>query len=137
MANKSIEQRENVVSAPLGRLADKGGEEHHDEVNGSCDAPASAEHDSVHKREEDELLILEEGHATVSQAGNTVVKVDSRTRSLMKGLTWRFLATMTTIVIARIVTGEVDSALRIGLFEFLTKLLIYYLHERIWTLISV
>ena len=57
---------------------------------------------------------------------------DSRLRSLIKGITWRFLATATTITIAYIITGEVGDSLKIGGIEFFGKLLIYYLHERAW-----
>ena len=61
---------------------------------------------------------------------------DSHTKSLVKGLTWRFLATSTTTVIAWLVTGEIGFALQIGFLEFFAKLAIYYIHERIWTDIS-
>lgn len=62
---------------------------------------------------------------------------ESHTRSIAKGLTWRVLATTTTTVIAYFVTGHVETALKIGVFEFLAKLLIYYAHERLWTRIRL
>lgn len=62
-------------------------------------------------------------------------KRDSHLRSVLKGITWRFLATATTIGIAYLVTGEVGAAFTIGAFEFFAKLLIYYLHERAWLLV--
>ena len=57
---------------------------------------------------------------------------DSRTRSLAKALSWRITATLTTALIAYIVTGELDTAVMIGGIEFILKLLIYYGHERAW-----
>ncbi len=57
---------------------------------------------------------------------------DSRIRSLIKGITWRILATTTTITIAYIITGQIGDALKIGGIEFFGKLLIYYFHERAW-----
>ena len=42
---------------------------------------------------------------------------DTHVRSLMKGLTWRALATLTTVVIAWIVVGDVAVALEIGAIE--------------------
>jgi uncharacterized membrane protein len=60
---------------------------------------------------------------------------ESHLRSVIKGITWRFIATATTMTIAFIITGEVTQALQIGSIEFLGKLLIYYLHERAWQLI--
>lgn len=62
---------------------------------------------------------------------------ESHTRSLVKGLTWRFVASFTTIAIAKIVTGETAAAVQIGVFEFFAKLAIYYLHERIWAKIRI
>jgi uncharacterized membrane protein len=58
---------------------------------------------------------------------------ESHTRSLTKGLTWRCLATLTTVTIAWVVTGETGTAFQIGFFEFFAKLAIYYIHERAWT----
>ena len=57
---------------------------------------------------------------------------ESRTRSLLKGFTWRIIATATTIIIAYLITGEVGDAFKIGALEFIGKLIIYYLHERAW-----
>jgi uncharacterized membrane protein len=62
---------------------------------------------------------------------------ESHTRSMLKGLTWRFVATSTTIVIVWIVTGKPDMALQIGFFEFFAKIGIYYLHERLWLKINI
>ena len=62
---------------------------------------------------------------------------DSHIRSLTKGLTWRFVASGTTIVIAKVVTGETALAFQIGFFEFFAKIGIYYVHERIWAKIKL
>ena len=59
----------------------------------------------------------------------------SRTRSLAKALTWRVTATLTTALIAYIVTGEVKTAVIIGGVEFALKFIIYYGHERAWNLL--
>jgi uncharacterized membrane protein len=68
-------------------------------------------------------------HATVSSSAQ---HHESHMRSIVKGLTWRVVATSTTTLIAWLITGEVDMALKIGFFEFFAKLMIYYAHERIW-----
>lgn len=59
---------------------------------------------------------------------------ESHIRSLLKGFTWRIIATTTTVTIAYFVTGEVGDALKIGGIEFVGKVFIYYLHERLWQL---
>ncbi len=60
---------------------------------------------------------------------------ESHLRSILKGCTWRVIATMTTISIALAVTGTVDQALAIGGIEFFGKIVIYYGHERMWQLV--
>ena len=57
---------------------------------------------------------------------------ESRLRSLLKGLSWRFVATGTTILISWILTGDIEIAMSIGGTEFVAKLLLFYLHERVW-----
>ena len=53
-------------------------------------------------------------------------------RSIAKSITWRITGTLTTIVIVWIATGKVDAAIGIGIAELITKMLIYYGHERVW-----
>ena len=60
---------------------------------------------------------------------------DSRIRALAKALTWRITATLTTALIAFLVTGELGVAVMIGGIEFLIKFFIYYAHERAWNLV--
>ncbi len=60
---------------------------------------------------------------------------ESHTRSILKGFTWRIVATTTTVTIAYFITGEVGDALKIGAIEFVGKIFIYYLHERAWQLV--
>ena len=60
---------------------------------------------------------------------------ESRLRSILKGITWRFLATTTIIVIVYLKTGNIQGALEIGAIEFIVKFLLYYFHERAWQLV--
>ena len=62
---------------------------------------------------------------------------ESHVRSILKGVTWRIVASMTTITIAWLVTGEVAVAFQIGLVEFIAKIGIYYAHERLWLQIPI
>jgi uncharacterized membrane protein len=57
---------------------------------------------------------------------------ESHIRTILKTLSWRIVATTTTIVIALYVFGDISSALAVGGIEFFAKMLIYYVHERIW-----
>ena len=59
-----------------------------------------------------------------------------RTRSLVKTLTWRVIATTDTFFISWIITGKWDWALGIAGIEVITKMFLYYGHERFWANIS-
>jgi len=68
-----------------------------------------------------------------------IYKRSSHIRSVLKGITWRVIATLDTVLVVLLITcflGEcsIDNALSIGLAEFVLKLFIYYIHERIWEL---
>jgi uncharacterized membrane protein len=60
----------------------------------------------------------------------------TRTRSLVKALTWRALGSLDTFVLGYIVTGRVGAAAGIASFEVFTKSALYYLHERGWDLVQ-
>lgn len=60
----------------------------------------------------------------------------TRKRTLAKTVSWRAVATMDTFVISYLVTGSGAMAGSIAGFEVLTKIVIYYCHERVWTRIN-
>ena len=60
---------------------------------------------------------------------------DSNLRSFVKGVTWRMTGTIDTMIMAFIVTGQIENAIKIGLTEIFTKVGLYYLHERLWNII--
>lgn len=58
--------------------------------------------------------------------------METRRRSIVKSLSWRFLATMITGLVAYFITGEATFAVEIGLLDTSIKLFVYYAHERTW-----
>jgi uncharacterized membrane protein len=60
----------------------------------------------------------------------------SHFRSLIKGVSWRLFGSIDTVVISWIYSGNPLGALKVGATELLTKVFLFYLHERIWTAIS-
>ncbi|HPG09230.1 MAG TPA: DUF2061 domain-containing protein [Saprospiraceae bacterium] len=62
-------------------------------------------------------------------------RTESHARSILKGFTWRIVATSTTIAITYFITGKVETAVKVGALEFVGKIFIYYLHERAWMLV--
>jgi uncharacterized membrane protein len=59
----------------------------------------------------------------------------SHARSVLKGISWRIFGTIDTITISWIVSGNPLSALKIGFSEVITKIALFYLHERLWSAI--
>jgi uncharacterized membrane protein len=56
-------------------------------------------------------------------------------RSFIKAVSWRTVGTIDTFIISFFVTGKVSIAGSIASIEVVTKILIYYLHERAWAMI--
>lgn len=61
---------------------------------------------------------------------------DSPIRSLIKGISWRIFASIDTFFLAVLLTGKVMIAAPIAITEILTKIILYFLHERLWNLLS-
>lgn len=57
---------------------------------------------------------------------------DSRIRSIAKALTWRLIATSTTMSLVYIGTGDLELVAHIGIADVVVKLMFYFGHERIW-----
>jgi len=58
--------------------------------------------------------------------------MDSKARSVTKAITWRIFALFTTVLLAFCVTFEISVALTVGILDSLTKMVLYYFHERAW-----
>ena len=57
-------------------------------------------------------------------------------RSVAKAVSWRVIGTLDTLLISFILTGEVVLAASIASIDFITKMFLYFFHERIWNKIS-
>ena len=64
------------------------------------------------------------------------MSVDTQKRTIAKTITWRILASLTTFIIAWILTGDLLIGASIGSLEAIAKIFLYYFHERIWNNIS-
>ena len=61
---------------------------------------------------------------------------DSSVRSLAKAVSWRLTGTVDTFIISWLITGQVLLATGIAFTEIMTKVLLFWLHERVWNRIS-
>ena len=57
---------------------------------------------------------------------------EKKRRTSAKTATWRTIATTDTILLAWFFTGNIATALSIGGLEIFSKLVLYFIHERVW-----
>lgn len=53
-------------------------------------------------------------------------------RSIVKTISWRTVGTLDTIIVSYFITGNLIMAASIGSIEVITKMILYYFHERAW-----
>ena len=61
---------------------------------------------------------------------------DSHGRSIVKAVSWRITGTLDTFVISWIITGTWTLAGAIAATEIVTKIGLYWLHERAWNRVA-
>ncbi len=64
------------------------------------------------------------------------LSVETHTRTIAKAISWRALATLTTMTIVFLFTRRIMLSLGVGLAEILAKITFYYVHERVWDKVS-
>ncbi len=68
----------------------------------------------------------------------TIMEKESRLRSVLKAISWRCIATMTTFTLAYVIfsgsgcEGALEKSTLVAGLELVIKLFIYYFHERMW-----
>ena len=67
--------------------------------------------------------------------GRSQGRADAHRRSVTKAVSWRTLATADTFLISWLITGRAATAGGIAATEVLTKVVLFYLHERGWNLL--
>jgi len=63
-------------------------------------------------------------------------KSEKPIRSVAKAVSWRVIGTLDTLLISYILTGEVAIAASIASIDFITKMFLYFFHERLWNKIN-
>ncbi len=57
-------------------------------------------------------------------------------RSVAKAISWRVIGTLDTLLISYVLTGKVALAASIASIDFVTKMFLYFFHERFWNKIN-
>lgn len=60
----------------------------------------------------------------------------TRRRSVVKSISWRTVASLDTFLLAFLITGRLSWGVFIAGAEVLTKMVLYYAHERVWAYIG-
>jgi adenylylsulfate kinase len=60
------------------------------------------------------------------------MQYETKKRSVLKALSWRTWATITTAIIVFVFTGEIALAITVGFLEVFAKMGLYFFHERLW-----
>jgi len=58
--------------------------------------------------------------------------IESNKRHLFKTISWRFIGTIDTILFGWILIGNPLTGLKIGGVEFISKMILYFGHEKLW-----
>jgi uncharacterized membrane protein len=53
-------------------------------------------------------------------------------RHIAKTISWRIIGTLDTMILSAIITNSWTIGLTIGGIEVITKMILYFLHERAW-----
>tara|TARA_R100001377_G_C3151329_1_gene96394 strand:+ start:259 stop:474 length:216 start_codon:yes stop_codon:yes gene_type:complete len=56
----------------------------------------------------------------------------TKKRSLLKMISWRTIASIDTLALTWLVTGDLAAGLTVSALEIVTKMCLYYFHERTW-----
>jgi|TARA_A100000172_G_scaffold79017_1_gene65330 uncharacterized membrane protein len=60
----------------------------------------------------------------------------AKKRHILKTITWRIVGTLDTFLLSWLITGSIKLGAAIGAVEIITKMVLYYLHERAWYKLS-
>jgi len=73
----------------------------------------------------------------VNEQRNRRTKSDEKLkRSLAKTISWRIVGTIDTVLISWLITGTLALAFSIGAIELVSKMVLYFFHERTWNTIK-
>lgn len=63
----------------------------------------------------------------------TTASPENIKRSIVKTISWRVVGTLATVTISYLITGTLALAFSIGGIELVSKMVLYFFHERAWT----
>lgn len=64
-----------------------------------------------------------------------MIKID-KTRHVVKAITWRIIGSLDTMMVTWFITGQWKIGAMVSGFEIVNKIVLYYIHERVWIKIN-
>jgi len=62
--------------------------------------------------------------------------METHLRSVVKGMSWRVIATLVTTIVVWLISGEIGMALLAGASDSLVKIGLFWGHERMWQTVA-
>ena len=66
------------------------------------------------------------------EVSTSIVPQENIKRSIVKTISWRVVGTLATVTISYAITGTMVLAFSIGGIELVSKMVLYFFHERAW-----
>ena len=93
--------------------------------------------DAVLNRNAKDVKVIEINNSSQDDVSSTNEQpVEKVKRSLAKTISWRIIGTLDTLLLSWIIIGEASTAALIASVEFVSKMILYFFHERAWTKIK-
>ena len=64
--------------------------------------------------------------------GASNLGIENRKKHIFKTISWRIIGTLDTLLLSWLITGQLKLGLLLSGFEIITKMALYYMHERVW-----
>ena len=64
--------------------------------------------------------------------GASNLGIENRKKHIFKTISWRIIGTLDTLLLSWLITGQLKLGLLLSGFEIVTKMALYYMHERVW-----
>lgn len=93
--------------------------------------------DTVFNRSNKDVKVIDINNPSGEQVSEKKEQpVEKVKRSLAKTISWRIIGTLDTLILSWIIVGEISTAAAIASVEFVSKMILYFFHERAWNKIK-
>lgn len=89
--------------------------------------------DAVFNKYNKDVKVIDINNPSGEKVSKTEEKPQEKVkRSLAKTISWRIIGTLDTLILSWVIIGEVKTAAAIASVEFVSKMILYFFHERAW-----